>query len=200
MIGAADGGAASLLADARPTLRTARLVLRPFRPDDGPDVERLAGARELADTTLNIRHPYPPGDGERWIAGHAAAWAASGSGPFAVCRIEDDALVGAVGLGVTPRHAHAELGYWVGVPYWGHGYATEAARALLALAFDTLGLHRVQAHHMPRNPASGRILRKLGMRREGLLREVFRKGDVFEDAVTYAILAHEWRAATGASH
>ena len=190
-----DGGGSPPPAGPQPTLRTARLVLRPFRAGDAPDVERLAGAREVADTTLNIPHPYPPGDAARWIAGHAAAWTAGTGAPFAICRADDGALVGAIGLAVTQQHRRAELGYWIGVPYWGRGYATEAGRAVLALAFERLGLHRVQAHHMTRNPASGRVMEKLGMRHEGLRRGAFRKGDRFEDVEEYAILAGDWHAA-----
>ena len=92
-----------------------------------------------------------------------------------------------------PEHARAELGYWVGVPYWNRGVATEAARALVAFGFGALGLHRVQARHLTRNPASGRVMQKLGMRLEGVHREAVRKWDRFEDLAMYAVLAREWR-------
>jgi RimJ/RimL family protein N-acetyltransferase len=184
-------------AGERPTLRTPRLVLRPFQAADAPDVERLAGAHEVASTTLHIPHPYPAGAAERWIAEHAAAWEAGGRVAFAVCRADDGALVGSIGLTVAPAHARAELGYWIGVPHWNRGYATEAARAVLAFAFDVLGLHRVQAHFKTRNPASGRVMEKLGMRREGLRRGAFRKDGVFEDVEEFAVLASD-RPAPGA--
>jgi RimJ/RimL family protein N-acetyltransferase len=176
----------------QPTLDTARLRLRPFGPADAPAVRELAGAREVARSTLNIPHPYPDGAAEAWIAGHAGAWAAGTQLVCAVTTRGDGALVGAVGLAIDPRHLAAELGYWVGVPHWGRGYATEAARALCGVGFATLGLHRVMARHLTRNPASGRVMRKLGMRPEGVLREAVRKWDRFEDVALYAVLAPEW--------
>ena len=178
----------------QPTLATPRLVLRPFALADAPAVQALAGAREVADTTLHIPHPYPDGAAEAWIGAHAAAWAAGTLATYAVVDAADGTLRGAVGLSVAPEHARAELGYWVGVPWWGRGIATEAARALVEFGFARLGLHRVQARHLTRNPASGRVMQKLGMRREGIHREAVRKGDRFEDTALYAVLDREWGA------
>jgi RimJ/RimL family protein N-acetyltransferase len=103
-------------------------------------------------------------------------------------------LFGAVGLQIEPGHALGELGYWIGVPYWGRGYATEAARALMRYGYSRLGLHRIQARHFLRNPASGRVMEKLGMSREGVLRQSVRKWGRFEDVVLYARLAEDGTA------
>ena len=176
----------------QPTLVTAHLVLRPFRADDAPAVTLLAGAREVADTTLHIPHPYPAGAAEAWIATHPPAWAAGTLATYAIVDGAEGALRGAIGLAIEPAHARAELGYWVGVPYWGRGIATEAARALVGFGFTRLALHRVQARHLTRNPASGRVMQKLGMRLEGVHREAFRKHDRFEDTAMYAVLDREW--------
>ena len=86
----------------------------------------------------------------------------------------------------------AGLHYWFGVPYWGYGYATEAARELVRHAFQDLGLGRVYADHVARNPASGRVLQKVGMSYEGCLRRDFKKWDRFEDLVLYGMLVEEW--------
>lgn len=173
---------------AQPTLRTERLVLRPFELDDVPDVTRLAGDAEVASTTLNIPHPYAPEMAESWIRAHATWWGAGELANFAVTLRESGEVVGAIGLVLNTRHENAELGYWIGRPYWGRGYATEAARAVVEFGLDGLGLHRVHAHHFTRNPASGRVLLKVGMRYEGRLREHVRKGEAFEDVDTYGIL------------
>src|SRR6476620_2727177 len=69
---------------SQPTLETPRLTLRPFVPEDGPTVERLAGAREVAETTLTIPHPYPPGGGAMWIATHASGWESGTTVTFAM--------------------------------------------------------------------------------------------------------------------
>ena len=107
--------------------------------------------------------------------------------------------MGAVGLTLTPAHASAELGYWIASAAWGQGYATEAAAALCDYAFRVLGVHRIQARHFLHNPASWRVMQKLGMQREGVLRGAVRKEGRFEDLVLYAVLAEDWRAAPSAS-
>jgi ribosomal-protein-alanine N-acetyltransferase len=178
-----------------PRLQTERLVLRPFDASDGAAVERLAGAREVADTTLTIPHPYPSGGGAYWIATHAAAWSSRDSLVLAICQHEAPCeLLGAISLQLSLPHSRGELGYWIGLPNWGKGFATEAARALTAYAFTEVGLHRVEARHFTRNPASGRVLQKLGMRLEGIHREAYLRWGRFEDVATYAILAPEWKA------
>jgi RimJ/RimL family protein N-acetyltransferase len=192
-------GAASftvLLMDRIPTLTTQHLRLRSFVLADAPVVQTLAGAREIADTTLLIPHPYPDGVAETWIATHDAAWATGASVTYAMTRREAGDLVGAIGLTISAAHASAELGYWVGVPYWNLGYCTEAARAVLTFGFEWLGLHRIHAHHLTRNPASGRVMEKIGMRLEGVHRDAVRKWDRFEDIAVYGILASEHGART----
>lgn len=174
------------------TLLTNRLVLRPFRPDDATIVRHLAGDRAIADTTINIPHPYLDGMAERWIDSHETQWQEGLSAVFAIERREDNQLIGAVGLRVNPVHERAELGYWIGRPFWGCGYCTEAARVVVAFCFRTLGLRRIHATHFTRNPASGRVMQKVGMRPEGLLRGHIRKWDVFEDLAVYGILRDEF--------
>jgi [ribosomal protein S5]-alanine N-acetyltransferase len=169
-------------------------VLRPFTRADAPAVQSLAGAWEIANTTSHVPHPYPDGAAEQWIASHAPGFAAGTQATYAIVGQQVEALVGAVGLTIEPQHALAELGYWIGVPFWGRGYATEAARALLGFGFSAFRFHRIQARHLVRNPASGRVLQKLGMMHEGTLREATRKWERFEDVAIYAILAAEWNA------
>src|SRR4051812_42396452 len=110
----------------QPTLTTPRLTLRPFTLDDAWDVERLAGKREIADTTLNIPHPYPVGAATRWIESHAAAWANETSATFAIIETKRDELVGAISLMIKREHRRAELGYWIAPDRWNKGYATES--------------------------------------------------------------------------
>ena len=181
----------------QPVLRTSRLVLRPFEPDDALGVQMLAGAREVAETTMHIPHPYPSGAAELWIATHRDSWDAGTGATYAITDGSSGTLIGAIGLTIAPPHARGELGYWLGVPFWNRGYCTEAGLAMLDLGFGQLGLHRIQARHLTRNPASGRVLQKLGMRHEGVNRHGMRKNDRFEDLAVYAILADEWAHARG---
>ena len=183
----ADSGAGDL-----PTLQTARFTIRPLALADAPRAQQLAGARAIADTTGNIPHPYPDGAAEQWILSRAAAWEAGKEAAWAIA-VEADGLVGGIGLRIHPDDRRAELGYWLGEPYWGQGYATEACRAVLAFAFATLNLHRVHACHFARNPASARILAKIGMQQEGVLRQHGVKWGVPEDMVWWGILRPEWR-------
>ena len=99
--------------------------------------------------------------------------------------------MGAVGIELSVENEHAELGYWIGEPFWGQGYCSEAAAEVLKIGFQHFGLHKIHAHHLTRNPASGRVLQKIGMKQEGLLREHFKKWGVFEDILFYGILASE---------
>jgi RimJ/RimL family protein N-acetyltransferase len=173
----------------RPTLTTQRLVLRPYREEDAADVRRVAGERAIADTTMRIPHPYQNSDAVAFIERQQDNFAGGRSVQFAMTSAADGELLGGVGLEIDPDHASAELGYYVAVPHWGKGYASEAAAAVVAFAFDVKHLNRVHAHHMTRNPASGRILQKLGMRHEGTLREHIMKWGVPENVEVYAILA-----------
>jgi len=91
-------------------------------------------------------------------------------------------------LRIELEHRRAELGYWIGRPWWGNGFATEAARAVVGQAFAGLGLARVFAHHFVSNPASGRVMQKIGMRQEGVLRRHVIKWGRCEDLVVYGIL------------
>ncbi|HXF95766.1 MAG TPA: GNAT family N-acetyltransferase, partial [Gemmatimonadales bacterium] len=175
----------------QPTLSTERLLLRPFRLDDAPAVERLAGAREIADTTLTIPHPYLDGMAEQWIATHEEAWERRERVIFAMTS-EAHGVIGAIGLELALAHRRAELGYWVGRPFWNRGYASEAVPAVIAFGFETLSLNRIWAQHLTRNPASGRVLLKAGMRFEGILREHVFKWDRPEDLAVYAILRAEY--------
>ncbi len=174
-----------------PTLRTARLILGPFEPNDAVEVQRLAGAREIADTTVSIPHPYELDHAVAWIEQQRKESVRGRSVTFAI-RLSDRTLVGSVGLrDIDPEHCQAELGFWIGREWWGKGYAREAAAAVVRFGFEILGLNRIYAHHMVRNPAAGRVLESTGMQREGLLRQRVRKWGRYEDVVLYAVLRDE---------
>ena len=177
---------------AYPELTTDRLHLRRFELSDAPEVRRLAGDRAIAATTLNIPHPYEEGIAEEWIGKHGPAFEKDEAVSFAITVKQTEALVGAIGLHLVREHDRAELGYWIGEPYWGRGYATEAGRAVLGYAFEGLALNRVLARHFQRNPQSGRVLQKLGMKYEGRLRQHVEKWGVYEDVVVYGLLRSEY--------
>jgi len=172
-----------------PTLETARLKLRPYAEADIAELLPLIGTREVAATTLRIAHPYTEQDARDFLAlaqEPGKIW-------LATTLRTDGRQIGGIGLRVDAHHQHAELGYWLGVPYWGQGYATEAAREMVRYGFADLKLHRIFASHFKHNPASGKILKKLGMHHEGCQREHLRKWDQFVDSELYGILQREWQ-------
>ncbi len=169
-------------ANDQPTIATARLILRPYTLADASAVAKLAGRREIADTTLSFPHPYLEQHARDWITRHTEGRSQG-----------KEIVVGSVGMkDIDQEHSHAEMGFWIGVDWWRQGYATEAAEAVLQFGFETLKLNRIHAHHMLRNPASGRVLEKIGMKREGILRERVRKWGVFEDVAVLSVLRKEW--------
>lgn len=175
-----------------PALQTRRLLLRPFRLRDAPSVRRLAGDRRIASTTLELPHPYEKGMARTWIRTHRDLFGRRRAVHFAIALRERDELIGAIALRLEEAHDRAEMGYWIGVPYWGQGFATEAAAALLDYGFRDLALNRIYACRMTRNPASGRVLEKIGLQHEGRLRRHVRKWDSYEDLEVYGILRSEW--------
>ena len=177
----------------QPTLETERLRLRPFTLGDAGAVQAFAGAREVAATTLTIPHPYKDGMAEAWIRTHAPGYEADEQATFALTLRQTQQLVGAIGLVINRPNGRAELGYWVGIPFWNQGYATEAAREILRFGFEELDLNRIFAQHLTRNPASGRVMEKAGMQHEARLRQHINKSGRFEDIDLYGVLAEEWR-------
>ncbi len=176
----------------RPVLETSRLVLRPFSELDASPVRELAGDPDVARMTLSIPHPYPEEMARQWIALHAPRWEEGRELVLAIVSREQASVVGAGGLLLEPAHHHAELGYWIGRPFWGRGYATEASRALLGFGFESLELVRIYGRHFACNPASGSVLRKLGMSIEGTWRRHLRRDEIFHDVCCYGLLREEW--------
>jgi ribosomal-protein-alanine N-acetyltransferase len=171
----------------QPTLRTERLVLRPFSLSDTPDVMRLAGDKRVYETTLLIPHPYGEGIAESWISTHQAIFYEEGGAIFAIC-LANGLLIGAVSLNRSGRFNRAELGYWIGPEYWNSGYCTEAVKAILNYGFHELGYHKISARHFVGNPASGRVMQKAGMVREGVLRDEVVKDGRYVAVELYGIV------------
>ncbi|MDK2889682.1 MAG: hypothetical protein PWR21_314 [Methanoculleus sp.] len=171
----------------QPILATGRLLLRPYTLADARAVQRLCGDYAVAATTL-LPHPYPDGLAEAWIASLREGIERGDAAAFAVTLAGEGTLIGGVRLRIDPAHARGELGFWVAKHCWGRGYATEAVRAVIEYGFSVLGLHRVHAMHFSRNPASGRVMEKCGMIREGRFREHVRKWGIYEDVDLWGVL------------
>ena len=177
-----------------PALHTARLRLRPFQDTDR---EALFALQSNAHVLRYWDSPpwTDPARAARFLA-TTRRMEADGTGTrVAIDHRTDGDFLGWMGLvSWNPDHRSASLGYCFAEASWGHGYATEAARALLGWGFDTLPLNRVQAETDTRNLASARVLEKLGFAREGTLREdCVVNGDV-SDSWVYGLLRREWRS------
>jgi ribosomal-protein-alanine N-acetyltransferase len=176
-------------------LRTERLLLREFVGGDWP------AAHECGSDLQVVRFmPWGPNteeDTRAFIARNLAAQHESPRSAYemAVTLLDGGRLIGACGL--HPRGDASRSG-WIGYcsnrPFWGRGYATEAARALVGFGFRELGLHRIWATCDPDNTASARVLGKLGMQRQGRLREDTDVRGRWRDSFLYGILEQEWQA------
>ncbi len=138
-----------------PVLETERLVLRAPRSEDAKRVATLANDRRIAENIARLPHPYSVEDAKEWIA---AANRKAGEAIFLLTAASE--VIGACGFEL--RNSVPEIGYWIGAPFWGNGYATEAARALIDHAFGERFYPALHAGARVSNPASRRVLEKCG--------------------------------------
>lgn len=146
-----------------PVLVTERLVLRKPHDDDVLELVELANNRRLAEMLARVPHPYRPSDANAFI--ERAAAGRRGGCTYAVTLAESGAFIGCAGL--DDRAGGLEMGYWIGEPYWGRGYATEAAHALVDLAFRATDIDRLNASCRVTNEASRRVIHKCGFQFAG---------------------------------
>lgn len=173
--------------DEQPSLQTERLLLRPFYASDAARVQSLAGNPRVAEMTNNIPHPYAEGEAENWIAAQPDDWERGTAAIFAICLRGSDDIIGAMGL-MNICNGDAELGYWVGEPWWNNGYASEAADTVVGFGIAWCGLRRIHAHHLTRNPASGKVLKSAGLKRVHKGTLTGRDGSAEEPAEFYELI------------
>jgi RimJ/RimL family protein N-acetyltransferase len=142
-----------------PEIVTARLVLRMTRTTDAPRIARLAGDYHVACMTARIPYPYGLAEAEHWLEATNAE-----GGAFAIDH--EGELIGCCGTAVEDDTT-AEIGYWIGRPWWGRGFATEAVEALVRHEFEIIRRRKLVAARFADNPASGRVLEKNGFRETG---------------------------------
>jgi ribosomal-protein-alanine N-acetyltransferase len=170
-----------------------RLVLRRFNYEDIPylieiashpsvteEIAELEATDEGARKYISLRNSFQPFEENQVF-------------DLAIERLKDEKVIGLVTV-IRKHHQKVEIGYALGIEHRGQGYATEAAKALIEYCFSEIKLHRVQAIASSGNPASWRVVERLGMKREGQLREANIKNGKWCDLLYYGILAHEWQA------
>lgn len=149
-------------AGAAPVLTTRRLILRAPRAQDAPAIAAIANNRRIAEQTRRMPHPYSQGDALEWVA----AAAASEDHVFLVTRRTDGAIMGAAGCAPMDE-TDMEIGYWIGQPFWGQGFATEAAQAIIDDAFASRPHECLYGRCRVVNGASRRVLMKCGFQLAG---------------------------------
>lgn len=153
--------------------RTERLLLRPGWGEDAPALARAIGDEAIVRNLATAPWPYGLEDAQAFLAAERQP----GETPCLIFRRTRGApqLIGSAGLGHKPDGT-VELGYWISRPHWGLGYATEAAEAVLGFARHSLRLRGLTARHFVDNPASGRVLEKLGFHRTGIVEPSYSAG------------------------
>lgn len=175
-------------------LQTERLTLRLPVHQDAGRIQTLAGDAKISRVTTNIPYPYPDAAAEKFIADVTEGMKNATGYTFAVYSQLDDMLVGMIGLGMKKEHSRAEMGYWIGVDFWGKGYATEVAKEIIRFGFEDLNLNKIYACYFSFNPASGRVQEKAGMQQEGVFREHILKDGRYIDLVYTSILRNQYCA------
>jgi len=178
-------------------LRTERLLLRPFRLDDVNDVVAYANDQQWSRYLVRIPYPYSRRDGEQFVAQTLlSSWEEHPQWAIVL----DESVVGGINLDIVTRDRRANVGYAMARAEWGKGLTTEVARAVVDHGFERLGLETITARADARNTASRRLMEKLGMTREGVLRSRFvERGEGGErvDQVCYSLLREEWERRAG---
>ena len=176
-----------------PILETDRLLLRGFELSDAPAVQKLVDDIDIARSTLHIPHPYTVEMAREWIVLNRENLEKGISIELAITLKKTRELIGAIGISSIDReHEKAEIGYWIGKKFWNNGYCTEAAKRVVQYCFEELRLNRVYALHFLTNPASGKVMKKIGMKKEGVLRKNIKKWEEFVDTPIYSILRKEY--------
>ena len=172
---------------------TERLVLRCPAESDAARIARLLGNWNVAHWVVRVPYPFRPEHAAAWIARSAEERATGQDWPFLITLRDGALLLGSMDLTIDGDASSGALGYWLGEDYWGQGYATEAAIAMVAFAFDILQLREITANALPDNQRSIRVLEKAGFRHVGRqLEDTIERGQV--DTELFALQRATWRS------
>lgn len=171
----------------RPVLRSERLALRAPLLSDVDDMVNLANNKNIHEMTARIPYPYTEADAEEFLARPTETGA-----PWAIIDLETNEMMGVCRLGKTDLDGVVDIGYWIGEPFWGKGYSTEAVGRLLAHTFDHEWVGKVQAEVRAHNLASMRVLEKAGfVKCNTLVSKCGQHGDV--PVVQFSISREQWQ-------
>lgn len=175
-----------------PVLTTTRLTLTNLKVADIPKIVEYAGNKKVAQNTLNMPHPYFEKDAIFWLNMAHEGFRTQSKYIFGIRLNTTNELIGGMGLHLNQSFNRAELGYWIGEPFWNKGYASEAAAAILKFGFEVLKINKIFATHLIENPASGKVMIKNGMVQEGTLKDHVKKGDNYQTLHQYRLTKKEY--------
>ena len=178
---------------AKLELRAPGINLRPAQFTDADGLYRHIRDKEVARYTIGIPYPYPRDGVTAFLKGAIKAMKAGQRYLFVIRRYDADEPMGTIDLMLPPKLRCAELGYWLGKEFWNKGIMTQAVKAALKFAFETLKLHRVHVSHLDGNDASRRVIEKCWVRREGIDRELVFKHKQWFNVIRYGLLEQEYR-------
>jgi len=174
-----------------PELTTERLRLSALTEADIPLIVHYANNNNVARYTANLPHPYAAADAAFWLNMASEGLKEKNHFIFALRNKETNAFMGGMGLRLHPQFNRAELGFWLGEPFWGQGLTSEAVAAIIQFGFGELGLRKITAHHILVNGASGKVMLKNGMKQEGLLRKEMVRDGLEHDVAVYGLLVED---------
>lgn len=172
-----------------PFIETDRLILSELEEQDIPLVTEYLQDKIFSDLTSNIPYPYTEEHARVWLKISIEAFE-SGKGYTFAIRTKDGKIIGAIGLH-DEGFDKAELGYWLAKPFWNKGYVTEAAIAIIDFGFKELQFNKIYAIHFLHNPSSGKVMEKIGMEKEALLRQHLKKDGKYFDVPMYSIFRNK---------
>ena len=174
-------------------LETERLILRPIAESDVMLLHPLIDDPDVAAAMLSTPHPYPEHEFRSFTKKALEAVQRGERYEMVIVPKETGLLIGAIRLfNISREHLRSEIGYWLGKPYWGRGYMTEAVTRMLDLGFTDLGLESIHAYCFIRNPASIRVLEKVGFTQEGYIRHAVRKDGEFLDVRLLGMIREDY--------
>jgi len=176
-----------------PEIETTRLILNKPSLKDVPKIVEYAGSPAIAEMTLNLPHPYEEKDAIFWLNSANQGFKNKSQFTFAIRDGKSREFIGGIGLKVNQRYNIAEFGYWIAEPFWNLGYATEALEAVLKFGFEKLELNKIYATHLIENPASGKVMIKNGMIKEGELKDHIKKEGKYKSVIQYRLTRSEYK-------
>ncbi|PIQ14876.1 MAG: GNAT family N-acetyltransferase [Flavobacteriales bacterium CG18_big_fil_WC_8_21_14_2_50_32_9] len=177
-----------------PIITTKKLILRKIEENDIPTILELMKEKAISEVTLNIPFPYSENDARFWINMARKGFENKNQYIFGIEDTATNNFIGGIDLAIEPNFDRAEVGYWLGKPYWNKGYCSDALATIINFGFEQLNLNKIFGVHIFENPASGKVMQKCGMQKEGELIDHIKKGDTYFSYVQYGITKNLWKS------